>query len=57
MGTADNSNAVVDSKGRVFGTKGLRVVDASSFALLPPGYLLATVCKWLCYNVRRDLAG
>lgn len=35
--------AVVDSKARVFGTKGLRVVDASAFAILPPGHPQSTV--------------
>lgn len=29
--------AVVDGKARAIGTQGLRVVDASAFALLPPG--------------------
>lgn len=33
---------VVDSKVRVIGTKRLRVVDASSFALLPPGHPQST---------------
>ena len=47
MGVPSNPNAVIDSKARVYGAKNLRVVDASSFALLPPGHLLATVCKWL----------
>lgn len=45
MGRADDQNAVVDSKARVIGVKNLRVVDASSFALLPPGHPMATVCK------------
>lgn len=37
--------AVVDSRARVIGVNGLRVVDASSFALLPPGHPQSTVCK------------
>lgn len=37
--------AVVDSQARVIGVRGLRVVDASSFALLPPGHPESTVCK------------
>ena len=45
MGRADDPNAVVDSKARVFGVKNLRVVDASAFPLLPPGHPMATVCK------------
>jgi len=38
MGRANDSNAVVDSKARVLGVDGLRVVDASAFPLLPPGH-------------------
>ncbi|KAJ4372795.1 hypothetical protein N0V86_008161 [Didymella sp. IMI 355093] len=38
MGRADDPDAVVDSKARVIGVTGLRVVDASAFALLPPGH-------------------
>ncbi|KAI1385485.1 choline dehydrogenase [Hypoxylon trugodes] len=43
MGKTDDSTAVVDSKARVIGVSGLRVVDASSFALLPPGHPQSTV--------------
>ncbi|PVI07227.1 GMC oxidoreductase [Periconia macrospinosa] len=43
MGKKDDPNAVVDSKARVIGVNGLRVVDASSFALLPPGHPQSTV--------------
>ena len=43
MGKSDDPTAVVDSAGRVFGTQGLRVVDASIFALLPPGHPQSTV--------------
>ncbi|KAL8722841.1 MAG: hypothetical protein Q9225_000728 [Loekoesia sp. 1 TL-2023] len=45
MGKVDNPMAVVDSRGRVIGVKGLRVVDASIFPFLPPGQPSATVCK------------
>lgn len=38
MGKRGDRKAVVDSKARVFGTKGLRVVDASAFPFLPPGH-------------------
>ncbi|RYO86328.1 hypothetical protein DL766_007931 [Monosporascus sp. MC13-8B] len=38
MGKTEDPNAVVDSKARVIGVSGLRVVDTSSFALLPPGH-------------------
>lgn len=47
MGKVDDPTAVVDSKARVIGVKSLRVVDASSFALLPPGHPMATVCRSL----------
>lgn len=43
MGNDTDSMAVVDSKARVFGVHNLRVVDASSFALLPPGHPESTV--------------
>lgn len=43
MGRADDDMAVVDSKARVIGVNGLRVVDASAFALLPPGHPVSTV--------------
>lgn len=43
MGKEGDPNAVVDGKARVFGVKGLRVVDASSFALLPPGHPQSTI--------------
>lgn len=43
MGRVDDPTAVVDSSARVIGVKGLRVVDASSFALLPPGHPQSTV--------------
>jgi choline dehydrogenase len=45
MGKSGDKTAVVDSKARVFGIKGLRVVDASAFPLLPPGHPTATICK------------
>ena len=37
MGKEGNNMAVVDSKARVMGVEGLRVVDASAFPFLPPG--------------------
>ena len=46
MGKKDNGDAVVDTHGRVFGVKGLRVVDASTFYLTPPGHIMATVCEY-----------
>ena len=46
MGNASNPNAVVDTNGRVRGVSSLRVVDASTFPLLPPGHCQATVCTY-----------
>ncbi|KAK1998230.1 GMC oxidoreductase [Colletotrichum falcatum] len=47
MGKADDPMAVVDKvvdkDAKVIGVDGLRVVDASSFALLPPGHPQSTV--------------
>jgi len=43
MGRADDTHAVVDSKASVIGVTGVRVVDASAFALLPPGHPQASV--------------
>lgn len=45
MGKKEDKMAVVDGKARVFGVKGLRVVDASSFALLPPGHPVSAICE------------
>ncbi|EME81572.1 uncharacterized protein MYCFIDRAFT_138304 [Pseudocercospora fijiensis CIRAD86] len=43
MGKSSDPMAVVDSRARVFGVTGLRVVDASSFPLLPPGHPQSTI--------------
>ncbi|PHH76399.1 hypothetical protein CDD80_1553 [Ophiocordyceps camponoti-rufipedis] len=43
MGRPDDEMAVVDSRGRVHGVEGLRVVDASAMPLLPPGHPQSTV--------------
>ncbi|KAF7514170.1 hypothetical protein GJ744_004495 [Endocarpon pusillum] len=43
MGRTGDPNAVVDTKARVFGVEGLRVVDASALPLLPPGHPMATI--------------
>ncbi|KAL2879764.1 hypothetical protein SGCOL_004807 [Colletotrichum sp. CLE4] len=43
MGKSDDPMAVVDKDAKVIGVSGLRVVDASSFALLPPGHPQSTV--------------
>lgn len=38
MGRSNDTMAVVDSRARVYGTQGLRVVDASAFPFLTPGH-------------------
>lgn len=49
MGKRGDPNAVIDSLAKVIGVKGLRVVDASAFPLLPPGHPQATVCELESY--------
>ena len=51
MGKEGDPNAVVDSQGKVFGVKGLRVVDASAFPILPPGHPQATICEYQRFSV------
>ena len=43
MGKSSDPMAVVDSMNRVYGTKGLRIVDASVFPVLLPGHPAATL--------------
>ncbi|KAM0554954.1 hypothetical protein ACHAPJ_006692 [Fusarium lateritium] len=43
MGKSDDEMAVLDSKARVYGVKGLRVVDASAFPMLVPGHPTGTI--------------
>lgn len=45
MGKKSDPNAVVDTRGRVYGVEGLRIVDASIFPLLPAGHPMSTICK------------
>ena len=45
MGGKNDSNAVVDTQGRVYGVQSLRIVDASIFPLLPPGHPQSTICE------------
>lgn len=45
MGRLNDTKAVVDTKARVIGVQGLRVVDAAAFPLLPPGHPMSTVCE------------
>ncbi|KAF2497648.1 alcohol oxidase, partial [Lophium mytilinum] len=51
MGKAGDPKAVVDSTAKVFGVKGLRVVDASIFPFLPPGHPQST-----CYALGEKIA-
>lgn len=46
VGKKNDPMAVLDSKGQVYGARGLRVVDASSFPLLVPGHPQSTVCEF-----------
>ncbi|TVY81242.1 Cyclase atC [Lachnellula suecica] len=43
MGRANDSMSVLDSQTRVYGVKGLRVVDASAMPLLPPGHPMGSI--------------
>ena len=43
MGRSNDTQAVVDSHGKVFGVQNLRIVDASSMPFLPPGHPQATI--------------
>jgi choline dehydrogenase len=43
MGKRNNTNAVLDSKARVYGVQGLRVVDNSAIPFATPGHPQATV--------------
>ena len=45
MGRANDSMAVVDSKAKVIGVTGLRVIDSSSFRFTPPGHTQAATCE------------
>ncbi|OCK81714.1 GMC oxidoreductase [Lepidopterella palustris CBS 459.81] len=51
MGQANDVMAVVDSTAKVFGVRGLRVVDASVFPLLPPGHPQSN-----CYMIAEKIA-
>ncbi|KAI1175021.1 GMC oxidoreductase [Nemania sp. FL0916] len=43
MGLASDKMAVLDAQARVRGVTGLRVVDASSLPILPPGHPMSTI--------------
>jgi choline dehydrogenase len=56
MGTRGDEMAVIDSRARVFGVEGLRVVDASSFPVLVPGHPMATIYA-LAEKIAADILG
>lgn len=56
MGNSSDPMAVVDSKARVFGVQGLRVVDASAFPLLVPGHPQSTIYA-LAEKIASDIMG
>ncbi|KAH6650751.1 hypothetical protein F5144DRAFT_598177 [Chaetomium tenue] len=56
MGRVEDPMAVVDPRGRVYGVRGLRVVDASIFPSLPPGHPMATVYA-LAEKIADDVVG
>lgn len=47
MGRQNETMAVVDSKAKVMGVTGLRVIDSSSFRFTPPGHTQAATCESL----------
>ncbi|KAF2165044.1 GMC oxidoreductase [Zasmidium cellare ATCC 36951] len=58
MGKAEDPMAVVDSHARVLGVRGLRVVDAAAFAVLPPGHPQSTVSPmWIAEQCSKQMMG
>ena len=51
MGRQNDTNAIVDSNGKVFGVQGVRVIDASVIPIIAPGHSMAIV-----YMVAEKLA-
>lgn len=56
MGKEDDDMAVVDSRTRVYGVQGLRVVDASALPFLPPGHPQSVIYA-LAEKIAEDIAG
>jgi choline dehydrogenase len=57
MGKESDAGVVLDSKARVIGVRGLRVVDASSLPMSPPGHPQATVygfAEKIAYEILQD---
>ncbi|KAL4820400.1 putative choline dehydrogenase [Aspergillus spinulosporus] len=56
MGIEEDDMAVVDSVGKVFGTRNLRVVDASAFPFLPPN-VPQSIVYMLAEKIADDIKG
>ncbi|KAI9647021.1 hypothetical protein NHQ30_005023 [Ciborinia camelliae] len=56
MGPVNDTKTVVDSKARVLGVSGVRVVDAAAFPLLPPGHPMSTVYAF-AEKIASDIIG
>jgi choline dehydrogenase len=59
MGRKDDPTAVTDSSARVIGVDGLRVVDASSMALLPAGHpqaLIYAVAEKIAEEMHKEMS-
>jgi len=54
MGTSDDAMAVLDSRFRVRGTEGLRVVDASVFPRIP-GFFIVTSVYMISEKASEDI--
>ena len=50
------SASTKDSRARIYRVKGLRVVDATAFAILQPGHSMSTICE-LCLSSLRVAEG
>ncbi|TAQ86890.1 hypothetical protein B7494_g4805 [Chlorociboria aeruginascens] len=56
MGKVNDTNTVVDTKGRVVGVQGVRVVDAAAFPFVPPGHPMSTIYA-LAEKLACDISG
>lgn len=51
MGALNDTTAVVDTKARVKGVNGLRVIDVSRLRFTPPGHTQGTTCGFIVFFV------